>query len=387
MTVGGMPAETNPPEPAPEHPPEHYRYWIAFSRVRGIGAARLRVLLERFGDLETAWRADALELARAGLDRRTLASLLETRKKLNLDKEVERARGLRLLCWDDAEYPRRLREIPNPPPLLYLKGSLIDSDEWSVAVVGTRRASAYGREATRMLCADLAASGVTVVSGLARGIDAAAHQAALDAGGRTLAVLACGLDQVYPPEHTRMAAEIVRRGALISEFAPGTPPESGNFPARNRIISGLTLGTLVVEAGETSGALITAALAAEQGRQVFAVPGGILARTSRGSNRLLQDGAMLVQSAEDVLEALNLTRIHQHSEARATLPSDPTESLLLARLSADPKHIDELRAECSLPISQVSSTLAMMELKGMVRQVGSMKYVTAREPRGEYRIE
>ncbi|MBI4769983.1 MAG: DNA-protecting protein DprA, partial [Chloroflexi bacterium] len=340
-----------------------------------------------FGDLETAWGADSLELARAGLDRRSLASLLALRKNLDLDAELARTAGLGLLCWDDPGYPQLLLEIPNPPPLLYLKGQLTEADEWAVAVVGTRRATAYGREVARELSYQLAASGVTIVSGLARGIDSAAHMAALDAGGRTLAVLGCGLDRVYPSENARMAAAIARQGALLSEFAVGVPPESGNFPARNRVISGLTLGTLVVEAGEVSGALITAEMAAEHGRQVFVVPGSILSHASKGANRLIQDGAQLVRSADDILEALNLTRIHQHVEARAALPADPTESLLLSHLSAEPLHVDELRAQCGLPIGQVSGTLAMMELKGMVRQVGGMKYVLAREPRGEYRID
>jgi len=369
------------------HSNERYRYWIAFSRVRGIGAARLRALLNHFGDLSAAWTAGEQELARAGLDRRTLSSLVQMRQRLDLEAELAATEGLQLLCWDDENYPLSLRQIPNPPPLLYVNGSLTEGDEWAVAVVGTRHSSAYGREAARELCTHLATNGVTIVSGLARGIDAEAHKAALAAGGRTIAVLGSGLDRVYPPENARMAEQITREGALVSEFALGTRPESGNFPARNRIISGLALATVVVEAPEVSGALITADTAAEQGRQVFAVPGSILSRSSRGTNKLIQEGAHLVRSADDILEMLNLTRISEHTEARAALPADPTEMVLLSHLSSDPVHVDELRAQCDLPIARVSSTLAMMELKGMVRQVGGMKYVIAREVRAEYTID
>jgi DNA processing protein len=254
--------------------------------------------------------------------------------------------------------------------------------------VGTRRATAYGREVTRQLVSALAANGVTIVSGLARGIDAAAHQAALDAGGRTIAVLGSGLDLVYPPEHKLMAEAVADAGAVVSEFALGTRPESANFPARNRIISGLALGVLVVEAGDKSGALITAHMAAdEQGRPVFAVPGSVLSRASTGTNRLIQQGARPVLGAEDVLEELNLSMVVQHAEARASLPVNDTENRLLNHLSREPVHVDELRALAGLPVAEVSAALAMMELKGMVRQVGGMNYVLAREQVERYVVE
>jgi DNA processing protein len=268
-----------------------------------------------------------------------------------------------------------------------VKGELKPEDEWAVAVVGTRRASAYGREAARRLAGDLAANGVTVVSGLAWGIDSHAHRAALEAGGRTIAVLGHGLDQVYPPQNRKLAAEIVERGALVTEYGLGTRPEASNFPARNRIISGMSLGTLVVEAGTSSGALITADFAAEQGRDVFAVPGNIFARGATGTNRLIQQGAKLVLSVEDVLEELNLTMVSAFREAQEVVPANETESLLLEHLSEEPIHVDELGREVGLPISTVSSTLALMELKGLVRQVGGMNYVVAREERAAYRIE
>ncbi|MBM4423326.1 MAG: DNA-protecting protein DprA [Chloroflexi bacterium] len=369
------------------------RYWIGFNKVKGIGPAKVRALLDHFGDLDSAWIAPRDELAAAGLDRRAIDSLETARAGLDLGRiadELDKA-GVTALCWDDAEYPRRLREIDNPPPLIYLRGELAASDEWAVAIVGTRRATAYGKEAARELASAIASAGVTVVSGLARGVDAAAHVAAVEAGGRTIAVLGSGLDNLYPPEHAALAERISANGVLISDYPLGTPPEAANFPPRNRIISGLSLGVIVVEAGDDSGALITAEFAMEQGREVFAVPGNIFNRSSRGPNRLIQQGAKIALSAEDVLEELNLKMAAQHAEARAQLPllesADDTERKLLAQLSAEPLHADELSVLTSLPIAAVSSALAMMELKGMARQVGGMMYVTARETRAEYKIE
>lgn len=263
----------------------------------------------------------------------------------------------------------------------------MEEDSWAVAVVGTRRASTYGREVTRRLAGSLARNGITVVSGMARGIDGVAHRAALEAGGRTIAVYGCGIDQVYPPEHRELASQIAAQGALVSDYPPGTAPEARNFPPRNRIISGLSLGVLVTNAGKSSGALITADFAAEQGRDVFAVPGSILTQGSLGPNRLIQDGAKLVTRAEDVLEELNLTMVAEQAEARQRLPEDETEAALLRHLSEDPTHVDELQQESDLPIAEVTSTLALMELKGMVRQVGGMKYVVARESGVEYVID
>jgi DNA processing protein len=365
------------------------RYWVGFNIVRGIGPTRLRALLDHFGGVERAWRASPDELASAGLDRRSLENLLAARAKLDLKQELGRITdaGARVLTWDSPGYPRLLREIPAPPYLLYVKGTITEEDAWAVAVVGTRRVSSYGREVTRRLVAPLARSGITVVSGMARGIDAEAHWTALRSGGRTIAVLGSGIDQVYPPEHRQLAQEIIAHGALVSDYPLGTKPEGRNFPPRNRIISGLSLGTLVTEAGMRSGALITADFAAEQGRDVFAVPGSILTRGCVGTNRLIRDGAGVVLSAEDILEELNLTMVAEQAEAREVLPADETEAALLGHLSGEPTHVDELQQRMGLPIAQITSTLALMELKGMVRQVGGMKYVVAREPGVTYVVE
>ena len=365
------------------------RYWVGFNLVRGIGPTRLRALLDYFGDIEQAWHAPEPELRSAGLDRRSLRNLLATRARCDLDRELEKiaAIGAHVLTWESPGYPLLLREIADPPPVLYVKGEITAEDAWAIAVVGTRRASPYGREVTRRLTEALARSGITIVSGLARGIDAEAHWATLRAGGRTIAVLGCGIDKMYPPEHAKLADKIVAHGALVSDYPLGTEPEGSNFPPRNRIISGLSLGVLVTNAGVRSGAMITADFAGEQGRDVFAVPGSILSNGCAGTNRLVQDGAKVVLRAEDILEELNLTMVAEQAEARQVLPADATEASLLSYLSAEPTHVDELRQQVGLPIAQVTSTLAMMELKGLVRQVGGMNYVTARESGVEYVVE
>ena len=355
------------------------QYWVGLNMVKGIGAARLRALLEIFGSARAAWEAPADALRATGLPNGVVENLLKLRAGISLEQVCERIRvqGIRVLTWDDEAYPRRLNEIANPPPVLYLRGDLTADDEWAVAIVGTRRITAYGRQIAERIAAHLAAAGVTVVSGLALGVDTVAHQAALDAGGRTLAVLGSGVDRIYPARNRKLAERIIENGALLSDYPPGTPPEASNFPPRNRIISGLSLATVVVEAGEKSGALITADFAAEQGRDVFAVPGNVLAPQSRGTNRLIQNGAFPLLDPQEILDALDLTRVVEHRQARVVLPADATEASLFATLGHEPLHVDEIRARTGLPIEQVTAALALMELKGMVRQVGGMRYVRA----------
>jgi DNA processing protein len=295
--------------------------------------------------------------------------------------------GVKVFTFRDTAYPSRLKEIYDYPPILYVRGSLLPQDEWCLAVVGTRRATVYGRQVTEEIVADLVRNRITIVSGLAKGIDSVAHQSALAAGGRTIAVFGCGLDIVYPAENAALARDIIQHGALLSEFPLGTKPRAENFPRRNRIMSGLSLGVLVVEADETSGAMMTARLALEQNREVFAIPGSILSPASRGTNRLLQEGAKLVRSYTDILEELNLTAVAQQMEIKEVIPASDTETLLLKQLSAEPTHIDEVCLGTGLPIATVSSTLAMMELKGLIKQVGAMNYILSREAREAYRIK
>jgi DNA processing protein len=363
------------------------RYWVGFNLVKGIGAVRLQALRDHFGDLAVAWQAPAEALQAAGLSQKMAERVAQARSSIDLDLCIDRyaSKGIHILTWEDDLYPARLREIDQPPPVLYVRGELTAEDSWAVAVVGTRRISAYGRQVSEEAASFLAANGVTVVSGLARGVDASAHQSALKAGGRTIAVLGCGVDRIYPPEHAALAEKIIANGAIVSDYAPGTPPDASNFPPRNRIISGLSMAVVVVEAGETSGALITAQFAIDQGRDVFAVPGNIFALQSKGTNRLIAQGARPMLSARDLLDVLNLTKVTEQRAVRNILPVDEIESKLMTILTHEPLHMDEIRNQSGLPIERVSAALVMMELKGMVRQVGGMNYVAVREEEAEYK--
>jgi len=362
------------------------KYWIGFNLIKGIGAVRMQALVAHFGDLESAWRADPADLAEAGLGAKVIERVAQAREKVDLDQVWARieSQGIKILTWQDEAYPPRLKEIEQPPPVLYIRGEYLPDDLFAVAIVGTRRVTPYGRQITEEIASFLAANNMTVISGLARGVDAIAHQSALKAGGRTIGVLGSGVDKIYPPEHRGLAEKMMERGALISDYAPGTPPDASNFPPRNRIISGLSLAVVVVEAGATSGALITAGFAAEQGREVFAVPGSILAPQSKGTNKLIQNGALPLLSVEDLMQALDITRVGEQKAARKILPADETEARLLNLLGSEPLHVDEIRSQAELPIEKVSATLALMELKGMVRQVGGMNYVAAREVQSDY---
>ncbi|MEE9399821.1 MAG: DNA-processing protein DprA [Dehalococcoidales bacterium] len=364
------------------------KYRVGFSLISGIGRVKLAQLENYFGNLENAWKATPAELKRAGLDRGSINAIISGVPGICLEAEMEKLEqyGVKAFSYHDTSYPSRLKEIYDYPPLIYVRGSLLPEDEWCLAIVGTRRATVYGRQVTEEIVADLAQSKITIVSGLAKGIDSLAHKSALDASGRSIAVFACGLDTVYPSENADLARRIMRQGALVSEYPLGTRPRADNFPRRNRIMSGLSLGVLVVEADESSGAMITAHLALEQNREVFAIPGSILSPASRGTNHLIQEGAKLVRGYTDILEELNLMTVAHQMEMKEMIPASDTESLLLKQLSAEPIHVDEVCRSSGLPISTVSSTLAMMELKGLVKQVGPMSYALAREVRQEYRV-
>jgi DNA processing protein len=365
------------------------KYWVGFSLIPHIGRVKLSQLESHFGNLEKAWRATPSELKHAGLDRGAVNAVTYWQSKISLDEEMEKLEryGIKVLTFHDKDYPSRLKEIYDYPPLLYIRGSILPQDDWCLAVVGTRRATVYGRQVAEEIVTDLARSQITIVSGLAKGIDSIAHRSALEAGGRSLAVFGCGLDVVYPAENATLARDIIQQGAIISEYPLGTRPRADNFPRRNRIMSGLSLGVLVVEADETSGAMITARLALEQNREVFAVPGSILSPASNGTNHLIQEGAKLVRNYTDILEELNLTAVAQQMELKEVIPASDTEALLLKQLSAEPTHIDEVCHGTGLPVSTVSSTLSMMELKGLVKQVGNMNYILSREAREAYKVK
>ena len=356
---------------------DELKYWIGFSRIPGIGKLRISRLREHFGNLKDAWNAPAGELKQAGLDSRSVNAMAALRPRISLDDEMEKLERykVKVLTCEDPAYPPRLKEIYDYPPVLYVRGNLLPKDDPYLAVVGTRKPTVYGRQVAEEIVADLVRSRITIVSGLARGIDSIAHRTALDSGGETIAVFASGLDIVYPADNAKLAQAIMERGALVSEYPLGVRPKADNFPQRNRIMSGLSLGVLVVEAGERSGALITAHQAVEQNRDVFAIPGSILSPGSKGTNHLIQEGAKLVCNCNDILEELNLTTMAQQLEIKEFLPANEKESRVLKQLTFEPGHIDEICRCSGLAMPEVSSTLAILELKGIAKQVGNMNYV------------
>ncbi len=358
-------------------------YWIAFQRVNRLGRVRFSVLESHFGQLKDAWEASESELRASHLDERTVAEIIKARADADPLDELERLERHHVTAytWHDPQYPARLRQIDDMPPVIYVKGTLTPEDELSLAVVGTRNATPYGREVTREFVRDLAAAGLTIASGLARGIDSVAHHTALLPGGRTIAVLGNGVDIIYPPEHIELSRQITENGALISDYPIGVPPLRENFPRRNRIMSGISLGTLVVEGSEKSGALITARQALDQNREVFAVPGSALAERSRGTNLLIQRGeAKLVLHAEDILQELNMSQADRQLGLPSTPePVDDDQAAVLRLLSRSPIHIDEIYRASGMSVPEVSSTLTMLELNDLVRQVGGMHYVLTRE--------
>lgn len=356
---------------------EKLKYWIGFNRIAGIGAARLQKLISTFGDVEKAWKASPLELSAAGYNAAWVRKFVQKRHRVDLEILLKKTFDTISTIYIHGEqgYPRRLAEIDNPPPVLFSIGEIIDADQFAVAIVGSRKPTSYGKRVAQDLAAALALNGVTVISGLARGIDAIAHRSALEAGGRTLAVLGSSLDQIYPPEHGRLAESISRAGAVVSDYPLGTRPEAKNFPPRNRIIAGLALGVVIIEAGRRSGALITARFAAEQGREVFVVPGSIYNPNLEGSHNLILQGANLFSSIAAFMLSMNFEMVRLQDEASDYLPLSAEEQRILSELSRTPIHINELGIRCKLSSGNLAAQLVLLAMKGRVKELGSMNYI------------
>jgi len=362
--------------------------WLTLRAIEGVGDHTILALVREWQSPDAVLRAPTDELIQRGCSRR-LADVIRRGPDREACQRIEREltaierKQIDVRTILDSSYPTRLRMIPDPPPVLYVSGTLNQSDELAVAVVGARRATASGRLVTESLANGLAGAGLTIVSGLARGVDAAAHRGALAAGGRTIAVLGCGIGQTYPPEHERLRHEIEDRGAILSELPFDAPPHSGHFPRRNRIISGLSLGVVVTEATIDSGSLITARLAAEQGREVFAVPGFVKSETSRGTNALIKEGAALIECAQDVVDAI-APQLEPALRARLSCPSREKqtgdrfgnqERLVYDALSYDPLTVDHLVEQTGLPVSSVMVSLLSLELRQRVRQLPGQRYL------------
>jgi len=356
------------------------KYWLAFSQFSKIGAVRFKKLYTYFDTLEQAWQASAKEFLKAGLEKNLTEELLLKRSTIDPDQELAKikAENIDAITIKDNLYPQLLKQIYSPPALSYIKGNLENlNSQLSLAVVGTRKISPYGQQITPQLVKGLVANGFTIVSGLALGIDALAHQITLNENGRTIAVLGSGLDQksIYPGANRYLAEKILKnKGTVISEFPINTLPLKHNFPTRNRIIAGLSLGTLVVEAGQRSGALITAFQSLEQNREVFAVPGQITNPVSAGPNKLIQNGAKMVTSYQDILDELNLhevTTIVKKNNISVT----EFEQIILNQLSQQPLHIDQIIKNTQLSAGQVASNLSFLEMKGLVKNLGSQNYI------------
>ncbi|HEY8499587.1 MAG TPA: DNA-processing protein DprA [Clostridia bacterium] len=363
------------------------REWIWFANLKGIITRKKNELLELFGTPASIYEADAIALAKTGiLNRENIEAILSAESRKTVDETMEKLalNNIDVITQEDEEYPELLKNIADPPVCLYVRGN-IRRDEISIGVVGSRRASGYGLTTTRKISSELAEYGICVISGMARGIDTAAHQGALSSGGRTIAVFGCGLDIVYPPENRRLMERIIENGAVVSEYPPGTIPAPHHFPVRNRIVSGMSIGVLVVEAGEKSGSLITAQLALEQGRDVYALPGNVISINSRGTNKLIQDGAKLVTSVHDIIDEIkwynsfkkntvvNLNDYRNSKKIPGSL--DFEEKSVIDMLSIEPLQIDELHDRLSIELQLLHRVLLSLEMKGLIRREAGGKYM------------
>ena len=363
--------------------PNDEKYWAALAALKDMGPSALLRLHDRFNDMSLAWRATSADLVQAGFDRDLAAQAAREMQGIDPDVEMEKVEdaGARIITFASDLFPPLLREIPSQPAILFVRGELEGPDfSRTVGIVGTRCISAYGRQVTQMLAYELAAAGLTVVSGLALGADSVAHRAALEAGGRTIAVLGNGIDTVYPAKHVRLAQDIAQSGAVLTEYPPGTAPAAEHFPQRNRIISGLSMAIIVTEAPARSGAFLTASFANHQGRDVLAVPGDVFSVLSAGCNALIRDGAVMVRNSEDVLEAINLAaRAIQLPFEMEPAPALAGDELAVATLlSPKPLHRDEITRNSQLTAQKVAALLTIMEMKGLAKDVGGGHYVQGR---------
>ena len=359
------------------------KYWTALSHFPKFGPIRLKKIKKYFLNTEQAFNASSSELERAGIEKNIAEEFVSARVNINPNELTERLNkeNIKVITVDDEHYPKLLLEIYNPPQIIYYKGTLENDNELSLAVVGSRKFTSYGKRAAEEIVRGLAKNNLTIISGLALGIDAIAHSAALEARGKTIAVLGSGIDKesIYPSANRYLAEKIVESGgAVISEFPLGTQPLRYNFPQRNRIIAGIALGTLVIEAGEKSGALITANCALEQNRDIFAVPGSIYSEASKGPNKLIELGAKPVKNAADIMEALDLNQVNAYIDNKKIIPESKEEEKILSCLTREPEHINELVRKTELSTSIINSALAIMEMKGVVKNLGGMQYVLAR---------
>ncbi|MEE9498876.1 MAG: DNA-processing protein DprA [Nitrospinaceae bacterium] len=354
---------------------ESKKHWVGLNMVLGVGKTLSHRLVKAMGSPKNVFHAsrkELMEVERVGdkVARQILDFDLE--RSVEREYQLTHRRNVRILTIEDPQYPFLLKSIYDPPPVIYYKGTFLDERSVPLAVVGTRKASSYGRMVAEKLCAALSEMGVCIISGMARGIDTIAHKSALKLGNPTVAVFGCGLDYTYPPESGSLRRQIEEQGAVISEFPMSTKPDRNNFPARNRVISGLSHGTLVVEAGEKSGALITAQFALEQGREVFAVPGNIYSSESRGTHALIQMGAKLTDSPEAMVEELSDSVLELLKERKnrvlESIELNPKEEHLMSLMSVQEQHIDRVIENSYLSPAEVSATLVTLELKGVIRQ-------------------
>lgn len=357
------------------------RYWIGLSMVPDVGPITARQLISGFRGPEEIFSANVDDLlTMPGMTKARARNIRGFSGWDEVEKQVRvmEKKGISALCYGDACYPEILKEIPDSPVVIYIKGEYRPEDRYAIAVVGSRRYSPYGEVVTGTISSELAASGFTIISGMARGIDTFAHRSALSAGGRTIAVLGSGLDVYYPAENKGLMQKISESGCAMSEFPPGTPPNRENFPRRNRLISGLSMGVLVVEAAEASGSLITASIALEQNREVFAVPGNITSRTSTGTNMLIRQGAKMVMRAEDIIEELApALKGFIKSETKRSVELTDAEQAVCGCLSREPVHIDIFARGIKLPVNKILDILLSLELKGVVRQSDGKRFYLA----------